>query len=335
MSLRKFSMRTMYWERRTGGVFSIRPGGPGTPRNVDALGKAYIIDHASKAARRAWPAIHALLLNIGGDIVMWGRSCKIEIADPDAWYDNAGPIATIDLQNAAVATSGTYARGAHLIDARGGQSLTAAAATVVASDAVTANALATTLCLTKADDGLQLVESTPGAEALRVESGVLQRTSGFALLERPLLIQTPATTNWPPGYHLTADSSAQGRPFDETSLCGSVGGRLFRQACPHPGVLGQQIEILCGSLDGMEARTRETRINSDPSHVPLGLRADTNWYGTVWTRISKPVPLGDIPHHRRDQPGAWNLREARPARSLSATAPQVSHCRRPRTSTRC
>ena len=33
-----------YWERRTGGLLSIRSAGAHTPRNVDALGKAYIID---------------------------------------------------------------------------------------------------------------------------------------------------------------------------------------------------------------------------------------------------------------------------------------------------
>jgi thiamine biosynthesis lipoprotein len=168
------------------------------------LGKAYIIDRASKVARKAWPSIHALLLNIGGDIVVWGRSCMIAIADPRAPYDNAGPIATIALHNAAVATSGTYAREAHLTDARSGQPLrTATAATVVASDLVTANALATTLCLADANYGFQLLESTPGAEALRVESGVVQRSSGFSLLEQPFLPQTPADTNWPSGYHLT------------------------------------------------------------------------------------------------------------------------------------
>jgi len=193
-----------YWERRTGGVFSVRPGGADTPRNVDALGKAYIIDRAAKAARKEWPSIDALLLNIGGDIVVWGRSCEIEIADPVACYDNAAPITKLDLQNAAVATSGIYSRGAHLIDARNGRSSkTAAAATVVASDAVTANALATTLCLTDADLGFQLVESTPRAEALRISSGVPLGTSGFALLERPHLAQTTAPTNWPSGYQLT------------------------------------------------------------------------------------------------------------------------------------
>jgi FAD:protein FMN transferase len=193
-----------YWERQTGGVFAIRPNGAQTPRNVDALGKAYIIDQAVKAVREAYPAVDSLLLNIGGDIVVWGRPCEIAIANPDSSYDNAGPIAKIDLQDKAVATSGTYARGAHLTDARNGQSFNATvAATVVASDGVTANALATTLCLTEAEYGLRLVESTPGAEALRVESGVVQRTSGFRLFELPLTVQTPASTSWPSGYQVT------------------------------------------------------------------------------------------------------------------------------------
>src|SRR5262249_43847130 len=141
---------------------------------------------------------------LGGACAVWGATCRIAIAAPVAWYDNATPVSTIDLQNAAVATSGTYARGAHLTDARSAQPPgTTVAATVVARDAVTANALATTLCLTTANHGFQLVESTPGAEALRIESGVLLRTSGFARLERPFLVQTPVSTSWPPGYQLT------------------------------------------------------------------------------------------------------------------------------------
>jgi len=194
-----------YWERRTDGLFSIRPEGANTPRNVDALGKAYIIDQASKAVRQNASAIDALLLNIGGDIAVWGRSCEIAIADPDNWYDNAEPVSTINLRNEAIATSGTYARGAHLSDPRTGQPLkTATAATVVAPDMVTANALATTLCLTGAEYGLRLVESTPGAEALRVAPGrVLQRTAGFASLERPISLQKATLTDWPPGYQLT------------------------------------------------------------------------------------------------------------------------------------
>jgi thiamine biosynthesis lipoprotein len=203
------------------------------------LGKAYIIDHAVKAVRNAWPSIEALLLNIGGDIVVWGRSCEIAIADPGAWYDNAPPITIIDLQNAAVATSGTYARGAHLTDARSGQSLkTNVSATVVAEDAVTANALATTLCLTRADYGVQLAEATPGAEALRIASGVLQRTSGFALRERPFFAQTACTHKLAPWIPADRHHSANVRPFQKTSVCGRVGGGPVRQTGSSAGFLG-------------------------------------------------------------------------------------------------
>jgi thiamine biosynthesis lipoprotein len=152
----------------------------------------------------AWPSIDGLLLNIGGDIVAWGRSCKIAVADPMAWYDNAEPITWINLHNAAVASSGTYARGAHLKDARTGQLPgTAASAAVVARDAVTANALATTLCLTGADEGLPIVEATPGAEALRIAPGTIARTSRFAFLESRSVVQAPVATSWPAGYQLT------------------------------------------------------------------------------------------------------------------------------------
>jgi thiamine biosynthesis lipoprotein len=192
-----------YWERRTGGVLAIRPLGPGTPRNIDALGKAYILERAARAVRKAHPSVDGLLLNIGGDMVAWGRSQTIAIADPDSWYDNARPIAAIELDNAAIATSGAYARGSHLIDARTGQPTRAAvAATVVAPDAVTANALATTLCVSQANYGLPIVESTPGAAALRIAAGVAQRTAGFALLEQTLTCHPQPGNDWPEGYQL-------------------------------------------------------------------------------------------------------------------------------------
>lgn len=192
-----------YWERRTSGVLSIRPHGPNTSLNVDALGKAYIIDYAVTAARSVRLPIDAVMLNIGGDILVWGRRCVITVADPDAPYDNSAPIAALELENQAAATSGLYARGGHLLDARTGDpSKTKVAATAIASDAVTANALATTLCLTDRDAGLQLVEATRGAEALRIESRLLQRTSGFASLERPLSRPGATAADWPAGYQL-------------------------------------------------------------------------------------------------------------------------------------
>jgi thiamine biosynthesis lipoprotein len=309
-----------YWERRTGGVVSIRSGGAGTPRNVDALGKSYIIDQAASAALKAWPSIDGLLLNIGGDIVISGRSCGIAIADPDAPYDNAGPIAMIDLRNAAVATSGTYARGTHFRDSRSGEFLqTSVAATVVASDAVTANALAATLCMTGAGYGLQLVESTPGAQALRVASGVLQRTSGFALLERPFVAETRATAQWPAGYRLaltlplTAGRSSK-RPYVAVWV-EDASGKVVRVLAiwgtnsKYYRDLSKMWSHLHGSLSRLGSVTRATRpagkydlvwdgLDSEHRPAPPGsyrISVETNQEHGTYAMQAGTILLGDDP----------------------------------------
>jgi thiamine biosynthesis lipoprotein len=308
-----------YWERRTDGVFSIRPGGANTQPSVDALGKAYIIDHAVKVARKAWPSIDGLLVNIGGDIVAWGQSCEIAIANPTAWYDNAKPIAAICLSNAAVATSGAYARGAHLIDGRTGQSCRVAAATVVAADAVTANALATTLCLTNPKHGLQLVESTSGAEALRIASGAMQRTSGFALLERPLPTQAPVPTSWPSGYQVTVTlpltaGRAKKRPYVAVWV-EDASGKLVRPLAlwanksKYYATLGTVWNLVHGKLDQFRPVTRATRqsgkyelvwdgLDNDRKPLPLGtyrITVETNQeYGT-YAKQTGTIVIGDSP----------------------------------------
>ena len=287
-----------YWERRTGGLLSIRSAGAHMPRNVDALGKAYIVERAAAAARQAWPAIEGLMLDVGGDIVVWGRSREIGIADPDACYDNGRPVTAISLRNAAVATSGTYARGAHLIDPRSGQSIvTPVAATVVAADAVTANALATTLCLTSADEGLRFVEATAGAEALRIASGVQMRTSGFALLERAVSAQThggaqpPAATNWPAGYQVTINlpltaGRSKKRPYVAVWVEDSS-NKLIRVLAIWAGkskynsTLSTFWNVVGGNFQQFRPVTRATRSAGN---------YDLTWDGLDNDR--KPVPLG-------------------------------------------
>jgi thiamine biosynthesis lipoprotein ApbE len=309
-----------YWERRTGGVFSIYPGGAEAPRNVDALGKAYIIESAAAAALKAWPSIDGLLLNIGGDIVVRGRAAEIAIADQTAWFDNADPIATIAVHNAAVATSGTYARGGHLTDPRTGQSQRSpVAATVVASDAVTANALATTLCLTNADDDLRLVEATPGAEAMRVVSGVVQRTSGFALLERPSGSRAPAASAWPPGYQvtitlpLTAPRSSK-RPYIAVWV-DDASGKLVRvlaiwgDKSKYWSDLSTLWAHTQGHVDQFRSVTRATRpagkyelvwdgLDNDHKPVPPGsyrITVETNQEHGVYAKQTGTITIGDSP----------------------------------------
>jgi thiamine biosynthesis lipoprotein ApbE len=122
--------------------------------NVDALGKSYIIDRAVEVARRLVPSG---LLNIGGDIRAWGASAwLIGVADPRHPEENAPLLAQFYLRDAAVATSGGYARYftiagqkfSHLINPRTLQPTAPhASATVVAADCITANALATASCV--------------------------------------------------------------------------------------------------------------------------------------------------------------------------------------------
>jgi thiamine biosynthesis lipoprotein len=281
-----------YWECRTRGIFSIRPGGKNTPCSVDALGKAYILDRAASVTRKAWPSIDGVLLNIGGDIVVSGRSCRIGIADPRYWYDNARPITTIEIENAAVATSGTYARGAHLIDPRNGLPvITNAAATVIARNAVTANALATALCLTEPDYGLQLVESTPAAEALRVESGMVERTSGFARFERHLPVQTPVSTSWPPGYQVTVtlplkSGRSTKRPYVAVWVEDSS-GRLVRSLA----LWGNKSKY----YPDLSTAWNLTRGDQKPFHSVTRATRPAGKYDLVWEGTDnehKPVPPG-------------------------------------------
>jgi thiamine biosynthesis lipoprotein len=281
-----------YWERRTHGVFSIRPAGSNAPRNVDALGKAYILDCAAAAVRNSCNSVDALLLDIGGDIVVWGRSCDIGIADPDAWFDNGPPFATVTLRNAAIATSGTYARGAHLVDARSGESLKSrVSASVIANNAVTANALATTLCLTNADFGLRLVEMTPSAEAVRIASGAMERTSGFMLRVLPVQTEQASTAGWPAGYRLTINlpltsGRSKKRPYVAVWIEDST-GKLVRLLA----FWGNQSKYYAdlATIWGLLRRNSNQLRSVARATRPAGK------YDLVWDGLDndqKPVPLG-------------------------------------------
>ncbi len=137
---------------------------------IDALGKAYIVDRAATVAREF---AAAGLLNIGGDLRAWGdRAWMIDVANPFDPADNAAPLTRIPLCNAAIATSGGYARNfsigaqrySHLIDPRTLRPIAPGrAATVVAADCVSANALSTALCV------LDASEATPIARAFALD----------------------------------------------------------------------------------------------------------------------------------------------------------------------
>ena len=113
----------------------------------------------------------------------------VGVQDPHHPEDNAPAIARCCLHDHAIATSGGYERfytidgkrHSHIFDPRTGRSADgAASATVIADDNVTANALATTLCVLTPVEGLRLAAATPGVECLLVtKDGKQFRSAGF------------------------------------------------------------------------------------------------------------------------------------------------------------
>jgi hypothetical protein len=110
------------------------------------------------------------------------------------------PLARLALRDRAVSSSGDYERGftiggrhySHILDPRTGYPVDhVIGVTVIARDNATANALATTLSVLAPQDGMRLVRSVPGADALLVtDDGGSMETAGFAAYEETMPVHT-------------------------------------------------------------------------------------------------------------------------------------------------
>lgn len=156
--------------------------------NIDALGKGYVIDRAVSVAKRFAPAG---LLNIGGDVRVWGASdwC-IGIADPAAPAENSPVLGSFRLRNGAVATSGGYSRFvtlnrrlfSHIIDPRTLHPADGlASATILAADCLTANAISTAANVLGWTEGIRLAKQF-GAWGYLLADGRGQREASFPLI---------------------------------------------------------------------------------------------------------------------------------------------------------
>ncbi|MCD7098087.1 DUF2271 domain-containing protein [Stenotrophomonas sp. MMGLT7] len=188
------------------------PSGPldtasGLRYDVDGIAKGYILDRALDRARKAAPAARGIAIDIGGDAVYWGTRADgsawpVTIADPQRPLDNTDGIAQVRLHSQAIAASGHRSRGydigrrhlSHILDPQDGWPLAfAPAATVVAADAATADALATALTVLPIRDGIALADATDGAAALIVsDTGI-----AFASARWPALLAGQAAQATP------------------------------------------------------------------------------------------------------------------------------------------
>ena len=144
---------------------------------LHTFAKSFIMDQATEKAMSE-KGMEGLVINIGGDLIVKGNYTeKIALTDPRNSSENSGPLAIVQVNNKAVATSGDYRRGveingekySHVVDPR--TALPAAeiiSATVIHPDAVTAGALATAFNVLTITESKALALSIPGTEFLLV-----------------------------------------------------------------------------------------------------------------------------------------------------------------------
>ena len=152
------------------------------PGGVDPTGlvKGWAAQRALADLRRA--GVRAAMVNAGGDVAVCGqpetgRPWRVGIRDP---HDGTRCLCVVSAA-AAVATSGTYERGAHVLDPYTGRPAAAAvvSATVVGADLALADALATGL-VAAGERGLGAVGRRPGYGAMIVAAdGSVCTTADF------------------------------------------------------------------------------------------------------------------------------------------------------------
>lgn len=187
--------------------------------NVDALGKGYIIDRAVAVARRF---ATGGLVNLGGDLRAWGDTAwPVAVADPQHPAENAPALARFTLRDAAVATSGGYARYithagtrfSHLIDPRTHWPLAVGgSATFVANDSVTANALSTAASIGGIEVGKTLAQANRASGYVLIDAAGRSASGGLLAAATP----TPAPTapNNAPASEGSSSDTAKQAPAD-------------------------------------------------------------------------------------------------------------------------
>jgi len=201
------------------------------PGGFDPTGlvKGWSVDRVLTILREAGST--GAMINAGGDIRVLGtpgltRPWRVGVTDPGA-RDRF--ICHVDVTD-AIATSGSAERGLHILDpAAGGPARSLLSATVTGPGLTMVDALATAL-FAAGEDGLAMVGSLPGYEALVVRTdGTVRTTDRFPRTvptEGPTRTATRPTLARPTSTRSTTCMSAPTEPDGPT---GSVGwGRTAR-----------------------------------------------------------------------------------------------------------
>jgi thiamine biosynthesis lipoprotein len=161
----------------TGGAFDARAPRPG---QLDPTGfvKGWALERAVERLEAA--GARHLLADAGGDVCLRGGPWRVGIRHP---HEHDKLAAVLQITDAAVATSGTYERGPHIVDPRTGRPPDGVlSVTIVGPELGTADAYATA-AFAMGEDGPEWTATLPGHHAMTILAGdrVLS-TPGFTRL---------------------------------------------------------------------------------------------------------------------------------------------------------
>ena len=177
---------------------------PGVQIGLGAIAKGYAVDRASALLVEKGFPDH--IVEAGGDTFVrgtkGGRPWVVGVQDPDA----QGPIGILEVKDRAVVTSGDYQRFfeyegrryAHILDPRTGypvpEDRAPTSVTVVAPNAMTADAYATAVAVLGTRKGMDLVERLVGIEAIVIgQDGTVHVSTGLHGIFR--MVRPPPAPN--------------------------------------------------------------------------------------------------------------------------------------------
>lgn len=182
-ALRHVGYRHVKLDRGAGTIFLDEAG---VQIGLGGVAKGYAVERAAGVLRRR--GVRSAMVNAGGDIALLGadgdRPWRIGVRDP---RDPAGTMGWMDLENVTVHTSGDYERFVMIGGKRyhhilspftGYPARRARAVTVLSRDGTVGDALSTGVFVLGHQEGLKLIESLDGVEALVVDPGGKLHFSG-------------------------------------------------------------------------------------------------------------------------------------------------------------
>ena len=161
------------------------PARPGrAPLDPSGLVKGWAVAKAGEMLRNAGAS--SFFVTAGGDLVARGRpqhdeagGWRVGVQHP---WERDRVAAVLSISDRAVATSGRYERGEHIIDPRSGRPAEGlASVTVVGPDLAVADAYATATMVLGPVDGMPWLASRVGYEGMAIgDDHVVTTTAGFA-----------------------------------------------------------------------------------------------------------------------------------------------------------